>query len=393
MPAQGATAVNKKIVDEIRFEKLEDRVCLSVSATMPVPGLLQVSGQAEGLVQILESSEADALDTSLQVRDDGQLAGSFSGVEQIRILLDMLPGAASDDHVQIHLGPQSLDKVFAFLGQGNNTFEVSGNFSANHIIFVGGFDNDTMRVDVSTDDLVIEREPAPAIVAMFRDGHDQLIVDGHSGWLFVEGGPGNDHLSIGSTSVVSGISARLGSGNNRVDLQGRILGNAGLTGAAGNDTFNVHDTATIGGNLIMRLGDGSNTVNLNGSIARHVYVRGGQGMQDINVDSTWIGGNTSVILGNGIHSEADVEGGTIRLQGNLNGNVFIRTGNDPDTILVDAAIAGDLVAQLGAGDNRFFQSGSIGGNLLVESMNGNDPFDVFGTFGGKLWLNPGGQSE
>ena len=178
--------MNKDDRKRIEFEKLEDRVCLTVSAIMAEAGILSVTGNADGGVQIVGS------DTGISVRDDGILIGEFEQVQRIEILMDMTRGIVNDDKVHISLNNQSVDRVFAFLGHGENVFDVSGDEPVGEIAFVGGFDNDTFTVDA-----IVQR----AIVAIMRDGNDVVNVDGSMNWLHVDGGQGDDTVNIAPGTV------------------------------------------------------------------------------------------------------------------------------------------------------------------------------------------------
>ena len=105
------------------FESLENRRALAVTAAVSAGGDLIVSGNADGAVEIVAVSAG-----AYRVTDNGVViadADVLTGVtDDVRINLDRTAGA--DDSVTVTLGSNVVDTVYARLGNGNNTFQVSG---------------------------------------------------------------------------------------------------------------------------------------------------------------------------------------------------------------------------------------------------------------------------
>ena len=354
------------------FESLEDRICLTVSAGLE-NGWLEVTGIADGQVQITGT------DSGLDVLDDGQLIGSFTDVDRIRVLLDVESGATNDDVVRVNFNDQTVDRLFAFLGDGNNIFDVSGNLPIGSVGMVGGQDIDVLNVNVVTEN---------SIAARLQAGNDRVNVNADTAWLFVSGGDGSDAVNLAENATAGAISARLGQGDNIANIQGDVTHRLGIMGEDGNDTFTVAETADIGGRVTFKVGNGDNVVNMLGESGNRLTVRAGNGVQDINIDSA-IAGNISVVIGD----SGDTAGNDVSISGNIGGDVFVGTGNGNDIVSLDATIAQDVSVEFGSGGNSFSHTGRISGDLEVVSRNPDDVFVAEGSVGGDSIFDPGGQNN
>src|SRR2546423_15839 len=108
-----------KRLSKRRFERLEGRYCLSVSAVVE-SGDLVVSGDADGAVEI---KAVDA--TTYEVTDNGAVVATLKNVtDDIRIAIDATAGA--DNQVTISLAGQAVDRIMANLGDGDNSLLIQG---------------------------------------------------------------------------------------------------------------------------------------------------------------------------------------------------------------------------------------------------------------------------
>src|SRR5262245_52756575 len=99
------------------FESLESKRCLAVTAAVTAGGDLLVEGTADGAVEIVAVSAG-----TYRVSDNGVVvadADVLTGVtDDVRIdLEDAADGAVNS--VTLNLGDQSVDAVYAYLGNGD----------------------------------------------------------------------------------------------------------------------------------------------------------------------------------------------------------------------------------------------------------------------------------
>jgi hypothetical protein len=150
------------------LERLEDRCVPAISAVVQ-NGVLQVTGTAQGDVQIVRDSSTgtfDVIDTGAAtptVLDDA------AGVTSIVVRL-----GANADNVTIDLGgsSQTLNGgVAAWLGQGANSLTVKNGTIAGHLAAFGGRDQDTVTLGP---DLTVNRSTYVAL----GGGADSLSTSG-----------------------------------------------------------------------------------------------------------------------------------------------------------------------------------------------------------------------
>jgi hypothetical protein len=181
------------------IESLETRKVLAAAIAV-VDGDLLISGDASGAIAIV-----DLGDGTLQVTEAGageggsDLVQTFSDVtDDIRITLDDGEIAANDSiSIDLTAGSISVDRVFAALGDGDNSVSIAGE--------------------------------------MARD-------------LDIDGGIDNDLINILATaSIGRNLNLKLGDGENSLTIDGNIGDDFRYSGKDGNDTVtNVDDTVTIG---------------------------------------------------------------------------------------------------------------------------------------------------
>ena len=355
--------------NRFNFENLEERRCLTVSAAVADNGALRVFGDADGDVSIVALSE-----NTFEVTDDGASIGVFENADKIRILLDREGNA--DNQVNIQLNDETVDGIFAAMGNGNNVLNVQGSESVGRVDFFGGQDNDSVRIDVATDRI---------ISAVMRDGDDSLAVGENGHRLRFRGGHGNDTLHLNSETDVNYVGAIMGNGENTVGINGDVARALYIRGGDDADTVRIGEGSSIE-NLAANLGHGDNDFVLAGQIDNNLVVRTGAGQDTIGLRATAsVGNRTSIVAGHGDNS--------IGLNSTHERGVFISafSGNDEVLIGADANVTGRVVTLLGNGENQFTHNGAIDGDLYVASKNADDLFDVNGTVTGSVRLLPGGQ--
>jgi hypothetical protein len=315
------------------FESLESRLCLAVTATVS-DGDLLVQGDADGLVEIVAVSNG-----AYRVTDNGTLIAdetTLQGVtDDIHIKLEATVDG-SNDAVAVDLAGQVLDQVYADLGDGDNSFELTGGL-ANGFVYRGGDGIDSVSVDTTVESRAL---------LFLGDGENDLTVTGQVKYLSIHGGDGSDMVAIADTADISGgVTARLGDGNNSMSLAGTVEGHFMVSARDGVDMVTVDETATIGRSAKIALGDGENSTTVAGTIEGNLLYHGGD-------------------------------------------------GNDSVTLEESSVIEESLIARLGDGENTVTHAGTVNGDFRVVSSNENDVVDTTaGEIGGEEHLGLGEQHD
>jgi hypothetical protein len=316
-----------------RFESLEKRLALAVTATV-TDGDLIVTGDADGAVQITAVGAGQ-----YEVRDDGNLIADNTtltgATDDIRIDIDDLAGA--DNMVTLDLGTQTVDRIYAELGNGANSLQVSNGTAASFVY---------------------------------------------------NGGSGNDAVTLGMT-VTGYALVSLGNGDNSLTVSG-TLNNVGVRAGSGTDTVTISDGGSITGNAGFCLGNGDNSTTIEGSVGKNLFVGGGKGLDTVTLAAeSNVAKSVFLALGNGTNTTnaAGTIGGSLR--------IFGRDGNDVVSLAATANITDSFFALLGAGDNTVTHNGTVGGNFKVLTKNANDVVTIADTavIGGTQMIGVGQQRD
>jgi hypothetical protein len=316
-----------------RFESLESRLALAVTATV-VDGDLVVEGDADGTVEIAAVGAG-----AYQVTDNGVMIAdgmTLQGVtDDIRINIDR--SAAADNTVVLNLTDQEVDRVYARLGDGDNSLQLVGGTAAS-FFYRGGDGADS--VDLGT------AITSGAWVSL-GDGENNFKVSSEVRRIDVKGGDDADAIAIAELATVTrSVSAYLGDGDNTFSLEGNIDGFLNVSSGDGLDTVTLAADSSVGRTVRLALGDGDNTAMAAGTVDGSLAYRG-------------------------------------------------RDGNDSLTIDATAAITDNLFARLGEGDNTVTHAGNVGGDFRVVSANENDNVDIADTavIGGETDLGLGEEQD
>lgn len=402
-------------VDGLGLEKLEDRVCLTVSATLTPGGSLAVTGDADGLVEIV------AVDTeTFDVFDNEELVATVEGVTRdIGVRIDQnAPDASNDDQVQIRLGESSVRKISANLGHGNDSLQVSGQAEIARLTYRGGLGDDAVGSNVQIDQ---------AIQMFGGAGADELSVDQNVRRIYFHGGRGDDAIQLSSNVNSNIVAARMGQGDNHFASDGNVNHLLAVRGGASADTVRIG--GSVGGLLKVNMGHGENDLGLNATVDGFAFIRGGSGTDTVTIggdaeisrhagillghgdnqfnmsgsaNSLFVGagdGTDNIVLGEDsrVGNNAGFFMGhgdnNLRIHGEVGNNVFAWGGRGNDDVFFSetAGIGGNALGLLGHGENRFLHAGTIAGDLTVLSKNVDDTFAVTGTVLGTTRLVPGGQ--
>jgi hypothetical protein len=335
-----------------RFEQLEPRRYLAVAAQV-IDGDLIVDGDADGMVQITAVAEAE-----FHITDDGVDIATLEGVtDDIRIELDQQDAAASD-HVTLDLGGQAVDRVVVDLGDGDNAFvlqngTVGGSLKYevgagddtleiaadavieksvyahlgdgdNHVVLAGLVErNLSVKAGVGDDDVEITEESRVErdVKAYLGDGDNQLTHEGEVGRsLYVRGGVDDDTVDILADALVErSVSLSLGDGDNALVLGNGddstdestddstddsldspiVEGDLRFRSGDGDDSVEITEDATVGGDVCIQLGDGENSVTHSGDIDGDLRVSSANEDDEerVVVDEGNVGGETELRLG------------------------------------------------------------------------------------------------
>ena len=191
-----------------------------------------MQGDADGAVQI------STIGTGFQVSDNGVVvSGStpLTGVNNIQIKIDQTAGA--DNTVSLDLGTASVNNVYANLGNGGNTFSITGG-TAKTVTYQGG---------TGADDVTLTTPVTNYANVRLGDGANSLTVNGNVGNLGVKGGSDKDAVTIASTaSIAHNVFASLGAGDNTFDLDGSVTGHVLVKAGEGADTVTLADVSSVG---------------------------------------------------------------------------------------------------------------------------------------------------
>ena len=291
------------------IEPLEARLCLTVVASVD-DGDLLVEGDADGVVEIIAQGNGTFHTDVLQGIDD-----------DIRIRLED-DNAGTDDTVIVNLNGEAVDRVFADLGDGNNTLELTGG-TASSVVYRGGDGADDVSVSTSVESWMFAR---------LGDGENSLDVAGQVGRLIVRGGHDADFVTIADTATVDrGVSAYLGDGENSLLHDGTVEGHFKVAARGGNDVILISSTGTVGGHVRLNLGHGTNDLTVDGAIEGSLRYRGGDDDDTILIsDNALVGGNLYAKLGDG----TDNGNGVIH-NGIVAGDFSVASLNEDDVVDTD----------------------------------------------------------
>jgi fibronectin-binding autotransporter adhesin len=306
-----------RIPPPLTLEKLEDRLCPSLTASLQ-SGTLAVSGTANnGSISVVQDSTTPG---TVKVFDGNTAVGSpFTGVNNVRLNL-----TGADDKVTVDLGGQKLSGgVTANLGAGTNSLAVVNGSLGGALQANAGAGNDTVTL-----------------------------------------GDGTKALSLTDVGMI------LGGGTNTVAVHGKVnvLDSLAAFGA-GSVTTDVGSTVK---DLFVRSSQAGSTVNLNGGVTGNAavdafFLSGSSAGTTVNVTGA-VGGNFSFLGSN----QAD----TLHLAGTVGKSVAASLYGGADTVTIDGAINGSLALDTGAGADKVTLNSTVGGKTAIDTGDGNDVLTI-----------------
>jgi hypothetical protein len=406
------------------LEPLEPRIAPAALAASFRDGVLSIIGDPEGtMVNVLQGPNA------IEVFDGGTSLGMFSGVKNIRMIVE---GGAS---IGVDLSSNGIKGSLAVLAGGATDLTiVAGSTFGGGLSFKGdsatqsldiqtgvligkalklnggaGIDNFTIREGVTVNanmtftavengqffgenssstcggSVLFKNASTPHPVVIGFVGQNPLIIGENVKYV---GGSGNDQLRVNAT-FRNGLFLDDAGINEFILANGSALrGNVKMITGGGIDVLNVQG-GTIEGNVTLRLGEGNNRFTY--GIAAAVSIGGSVKMATGSGDDDWrtfggrmtIGGDVSINLGGGTNK--------VIASANLNGtNLTINTGAGDDVVSIDGMAANtDVRISLGEGADELAGTllranasatfdGGGGTDRFVENLLTTEPLVIIG---------------
>lgn len=272
-----------------RFEQLEDRRLMTVMADV-IRGDLMVTGTPDGEVQVIATGPQ-----SFDVHDAGELVASVEGVnDDIHIELQSGEGD-SDDAVTLDLAEADVDRVFVNLGGGENHLMLASGSTGGSVQYHGGSGSDVLEV---AEDFQIGR----GLSAFLGDGDNSFEMLGAvERSMRVYAGAGDDEIRLGENSEVGRrLTLRPGQGDNTAIVEGAVGGALYYRGGVGDDLIDILASANIEGRTTAWMGHGDNDLHVEGALGSHLSAIGGQGDDNVVLaESAEVDGNAQLRLGDG----------------------------------------------------------------------------------------------
>jgi len=286
-------------------------------------------------------------------------------------------GYAGNDTVTV--SATNFNDSFAYLGEGNDTFNpLTGSDVKSSTIILGADDDDlTFSFNGSEfSNSTIKGNEGKDTIALTLTGVDATALN-----LAIEGNAGNDVITLTSDETLNAVTIGAGKGTDTITAVGAgTLKDATIAGGLGDDTLN------LGMNFessLLRLGQGvsdgtdsADTITLSGSFADS-SLKGGAGDDTITAD---ISNNSDswIIEGNAGDDLIDITAGT------NNTSIEIRGGSGDDTVDYDNAAGSTNSAEIygGKGDDLIRLEANTTG-LTIWGGAGQDSLD---------WVSTGAQT-
>jgi cyclophilin family peptidyl-prolyl cis-trans isomerase len=225
------------------------------------------------------------------------------------------------------LAAMSGPNLFVNGDAADNQLEVT---VVNNQVVLRGLTNTNINGSTALFVIADNTDTAPGKITIHTGaGNDSVVFSRNvkvAGNAFVDGGAGNDSLSVTGATFQQSISMYGRVGNDTISVQNATVdGILRLKGNSGNDLISVTNTTTNGGTNIVG-GDGADGVSFNDVTANAwTKITTGAGNDDISIVNSNINGFLRVKTRQG----ADV----LQMDGNtVNGNVAINMGRNNDAV-------------------------------------------------------------
>jgi len=343
----------------LAVERLEDRWCPALTATLR-SGTLLISGSADnGAISIVQdSTTAGTINVT-----DGSTAVSgapFTGVNNIRLNL-----TDADDKVTIDLGGQTLSgSVTASLGDGANDLSVVNGTIGGRLAVNAGNGDDTVTLGDGTKSLSVKDVSLGLFGGMDTvDVKSAVDITRSLTTIYA-----ND-VTLDAGSTANNINIFGGSAGNTVTVAGDVTGTLYVNsffffGSDAGTSLTV--SGDVDGNLIFVGSNQDDTLDVTGSVGR-------------SLAASTLGGADNVTVGGAVTNSLSLDTGAgddqVTLSNAVGGRTFVSAGAGDDTLTISsgAKLGDNAVVSMGAGnDTVTLDDAATFTNLFVNGGTGTD---------------------
>ncbi len=338
-------------------ESLEPRVCLALEVALE-GNWLAISGETIGPVEVkveqmpVESGTAPAY----VISHNGNEIGAPIFLDEASAGVQLQLGDSSDQ-VTVDLGGESVSKIYADLGRGDNSLTLINGEVTESLTVRGGDQADKVRLPNSA--------AVNGLVHLaLGEGENLIDIAGAVGLVVVEPKGGSGTLELDTTAVVDQLFARIGQGDETATLAGTMAHAAQTSDSY--DAFQFAGSARHG----QTVRDAGYLQGLATDTASHAEVLLGQ--RDNSTVTTSTAAGAAPIGGVDLGADAaELPASTIESSVRPR-----RTSGGTVAIATAAVVGGKLAAQLANGDNALSPQGVVGNNLIVVTINPKESVSI-----------------
>lgn len=340
-------------------ESLEPRVCLALEVALD-GNLLAISGDTLGPVEVkveqmpVESGTAPAY----VISHNGDEIGGPIFLDEASAGVQLQLGDSSDQ-VTVDLGGESVSKIYADLGRGDNSLTLINGEVTESLTVRGGDQADKVRLPNSA--------AVNGLVHLALGGGNNLIeIAGAVGLVVIEPQGGSGTLELDTTAVVDQLFARIGQGDEAADLVDAFAH------AARSSASDSYDAFAFGGSAWHRQ-PSQNIGQLQGLVAgKASHAAAILGQRDASTATANIAAAAAPAAVMDVGADA-AQLPTSATEPNARPR---RTGGGTVAIATAAVVGGKLAAQLANGDNALSPQGVVGNNLIVVTINPKESVSI-----------------
>ena len=340
-------------------ESLEPRVCLALEVALE-GSWLAISGETIGPVEVkveqmpVESGTAPAY----VISHNGDAIGAPIFLDEASAGVQLQLGDSSDQ-VTVDLGGESVSKIYADLGRGDNSLTLINGEVTESLTVRGGEQADKVRLPNSA--------AVNGLVHLALGEGDNLIeIAGAAGLVVAEPQGGSGTLELDTTTVVDQLFARIGQGKETATLADTFAHAAHSSANDSYDAFQFGRSARQD----QTTRDPGHLHGLAAGKASHTA-----GLLSQHIDSAATASTaTAAVLAAAVDvgdDAAELPTNTIEPSARPR-----RTGGGTVAIATAAVVGGKLAAQLANGDNALSPQGVVGNNLIVVTINPKESVSI-----------------